>query len=94
MLLLFINLKLVFLTLSTLVPALLAVALFTIAERKILAGLQRRQGPTVVGIWGFLQVLADGFKLLLKSTKTMCSKRNKLLFIICPIISFVLSFSM
>lgn len=84
--------KLFFLTVSALVPSLLAVALFTIAERKILAGLQRRHGPTVVGIWGFLQVLADGFKLILKDTKTVCNRRNKVLFILCPLFSFVLSF--
>ena len=34
------------------VPLLIAVAYFTLAERKILASIQRRRGPMVVGLWG------------------------------------------
>ena len=50
------------------VPLLIAVAYFTLAERKIMAGIQRRRGPDVVGAWGLLQPLADGFKLIIKET--------------------------
>ena len=45
------------------VPLLIAVAYFTLAERKVIASIQRRRGPNVVGIWGLLQPLADGLKL-------------------------------
>ena len=44
----------------------IAVAYFTIAERKVMAAIQRRKGPNVVGLWGLLQPVADGAKLLLK----------------------------
>jgi len=52
--------------LITLVASLLTIAFFTIAERKLLASIQRRKGPNVTGFWGILQAFADGLKLLLK----------------------------
>src|ERR687889_553908 len=48
------------------VPALLAVAYVTIAERKTMASMQRRLGPNIVGYYGLLQAFADALKLLLK----------------------------
>jgi NADH-quinone oxidoreductase subunit H len=36
--------------LPPLIPILLLVALFTLFERKILGGIQRRRGPNVVGL--------------------------------------------
>ena len=45
---------------------LISIAYYTLAERKIMAAIQRRRGPNVVGIWGLLQPLADGLKLLTK----------------------------
>jgi len=36
--------------LVTLIPLLLVIAIFTLAERKIMASVQRRKGPNVVGI--------------------------------------------
>jgi NADH:ubiquinone oxidoreductase subunit H len=42
-------LLLLVLTLVTLVPILLTVAFFTFCERKVLASIQRRRGPNVVG---------------------------------------------
>ena len=41
------------------VPLLLCVAYLTLAERKIIAAMQLRKGPNVVGVWGLLQPLAD-----------------------------------
>lgn len=38
-----------------LVPILMAVAFVTIAERKIMAAMQRRCGPNAVGVLGLLQ---------------------------------------
>ena len=50
------------------VPILISVAYFTLAERKIMGAIHRRRGPNVVGTYGLLQPLADGFKLFVKET--------------------------
>ena len=68
----------------------IAVAYFTLVERKILGSIQRRRGPNVVGVFGLLQPLSDGFKLLVKEV-LLPSSSNKLLFILAPFITFVLS---
>ena len=38
------------LSLELIVPLLISIAFFTIAERKIMASIQRRKGPNVVGM--------------------------------------------
>nr|YP_010042753.1 NADH dehydrogenase subunit 1 [Ophidiaster granifer]QPC56382.1 NADH dehydrogenase subunit 1 [Ophidiaster granifer] len=53
---------------SFVVPILLAVALLTLVERKVLGYMQFRKGPNIVGPFGLLQPIADGFKLLIKET--------------------------
>lgn len=72
------------------VPLLLAVAYFTLAERKIMAAMQRRFGPNVVGYAGLLQAMADGVKLLTKQT-IIPTKSNRTLFLFAPVYSFALS---
>jgi len=72
------------------VPLLISVAYFTLAERKILGAIQRRRGPNVVGVFGLLQPLSDGFKLLVKET-VLPSNANKFIFVLSPIITFVIS---
>jgi NADH-quinone oxidoreductase subunit H len=72
------------------VPLLISVAYFTLAERKILASIQRRRGPMVVGLWGLGQALADGLKLLVKET-ILPSTSNVVIFIIAPILTFLLA---
>lgn len=72
------------------VPLLLSVAFFTLAERKILGAIQRRRGPNVVGAYGLLQPLSDGFKLLVKET-VLPSSSNKLIFVLSPMLTFVIS---
>ena len=72
------------------VTLLIAVAFFTLAERKILGSIQRRKGPNVVGVYGLLQPISDGFKLLIKET-VLPSSANKFIFVLAPIITFVVS---
>jgi len=72
------------------VPLLISVAYFTLAERKILGAIQRRRGPNVVGAYGLLQPLSDGFKLLVKET-VIPSSANQLIFIVSPMLTFIVS---
>jgi NADH-quinone oxidoreductase subunit H len=88
---LFIILSFIIKTLIILIPILVSVAFFTLLERKIMASIQRRRGPNVVGILGILQPFADGLKLLIKET-IIPSKANKIIFIIAPILALFLSF--
>ena len=71
---------------------LFSVAYFTVFERKLLASLQARKGPTKVGVWGLLQPISDGVKLILKETIV---PRNSFpfVFFIAPIIGFVFGFA-
>ena len=71
-------------------PLIIAVAYFTLVERKVMAGIQRRRGPDVVGAWGLIQPFADAAKLILKET-ILPSTANTVLFVIAPILSFMLS---
>ena len=76
--------------LSITIPLLLAVAFFTVAERKIMGAIQRRRGPNVIGFIGLLQALADGLKLFVKET-TLPSNSNIGVFLLAPVLSFLLS---
>jgi NADH-quinone oxidoreductase subunit H len=77
-------------TLFIVVPVLIAVAFFTVSERKLIGSIQRRRGPNVVGFFGLFQALADGLKLFLKET-VLPSSANKVLFSIAPMLTFFLS---
>ena len=76
--------------LAVVVPLLIAVAFFTVAERKIMGIIQRRKGPNVIGYMGMLQALADGLKLFVKET-TLPSNSNIVIFLLAPVLCFVLS---
>jgi NADH:ubiquinone oxidoreductase subunit H len=69
---------------------LVAIAYYTIAERKIMAAIQRRRGPNVVGFWGLLQPLADGLKLIAKEM-VIPSHSNSRIFVIAPLSVLTLS---
>jgi len=72
------------------IPLLIAVAFFTVAERKIMGIIQRRRGPNVIGYAGLLQALADGLKLFVKET-ILPSNSNLIIFLFAPILCFLLS---
>ncbi|MDE3016404.1 MAG: NADH-quinone oxidoreductase subunit NuoH [Pseudomonadota bacterium] len=72
------------------VPLLICVAMLTWFERKVIAAMQLRKGPNVVGFFGLLQPFADGLKLLLKET-IVPSGANQALFLIAPMLTFTLA---
>lgn len=76
--------------LALVVPLLIAVAYFTLYERHILAALQRRQGPNIVGFYGLFQPLADGLKLFLKES-ILPKSANAFMFILSPVFTFALA---
>jgi NADH-ubiquinone oxidoreductase chain 1 len=76
--------------LAVLVPALLAVAYVTVAERKTMASMQRRLGPNVVGYYGLLQAFADALKLLLKEYVAP-TQANIVLFFLGPVVTLIFS---
>ena len=82
----FILLKIV----ALVVPLLIIVAFLTYAERKVIASVQLRKGPNVVGPFGLLQPLADGLKLFSKET-IFPTVSNKIVFLLAPMVAFSLS---
>jgi NADH-quinone oxidoreductase subunit H len=76
--------------LALLVPLLIGVAYLTYAERKVLAAMQLRKGPNVVGPFGLLQPFADALKMLMKET-IIPSGSNRLLFLMAPMLTFALA---
>src|SRR5476649_2669046 len=72
------------------VPLLICVAMLTLAERKVIAAMQLRKGPNVVGWWGLLQPFADGLKLLFKET-IIPSEADVPVFLLAPVLTFGLA---
>jgi NADH-quinone oxidoreductase subunit H len=76
--------------LALLVPLLIGVAYLTYAERKVLAAMQLRKGPNVVGPFGLFQPFADAIKMLMKET-IVPTGANRLLFLFAPMLTFMLA---
>ena len=71
-------------------PVLAAAAYMTLAERKVIAAMQLRKGPNVVGPFGLLQPIADGIKVLFKETIIPVGA-NRVVFLLAPMLTFILS---
>ena len=76
--------------LALLVPLLIAVAYLTYAERKVLAAIQLRRGPNVVGPFGLWQPFADAIKMIMKET-IIPTGANRALFLMAPMLTFALA---
>ena len=77
-------------TLAMLVPVLVSVAYLTLAERKVMAAMQMRQGPNRVGAFGLLQPFADALKMLMKET-IVPTGASRLLFLMAPLLTMTLA---
>lgn len=76
--------------LLSIISLLITVAFYTLAERKLIAFIQRRKGPNVVGIFGLLQPLIDGIKAVMKE-QIKPLRNEKYFFIIAPFLCFFIS---
>jgi len=89
--LIFFSIPYVLIILVKIICILIAIAYFTIAERKVMASIQRRMGPNIEGgPFGLIQPIADGLKLLSKEL-IIPSHANIIIFIFSPLLVFILS---
>lgn len=85
-------LEMTLITIITLVPILISLAFYTLAERKIMASIQLRVGPNINGWLGLLQPILDGVKLVLKEP-LFPARSNKVLFVSAPALALGISFA-
>nr|WBQ42666.1 NADH dehydrogenase subunit 1 [Nectoneanthes oxypoda] len=87
------NIKLIITLLMIFVCVLLAMAFFTLLERKILGYVQLRKGPNKVALSGIPQPMADAVKLFTKELN-MPMYANTLPFIFSPMLALFLALTM
>src|SRR3990167_1999308 len=75
---------------AVILPLLVALAFFMLADRKIWAGVQMRKGPNVVGPFGLLQSFADLIKFVLKEI-VVPAGADKVVFLLAPVLTFTLA---
>jgi NADH-quinone oxidoreductase subunit H len=80
----------IFKILFIILPLIGVVAFLTYFERKVIAAMQLRKGPNVVGPFGLFQPLADGMKLLFKEP-IIPYGANKIIFLLAPVITYSLA---
>lgn len=78
------------LVIEIVIVVLIGVAYITLGERKVMGGMQRRKGPNIIGIYGILQPIIDGGKLLIKEI-LIPQQSNKINYIIGPTLTLILS---
>jgi NADH-ubiquinone oxidoreductase chain 1 len=79
-------------SLVIIITTLIAIAFFTLLERKILGYSHLRKGPNKVRFIGLLQPIADAVKLFLKELNIPTSS-NTLAFFLAPILTLILAIS-
>nr|YP_009685907.1 NADH dehydrogenase subunit 1 [Epiplatys grahami]QDW10679.1 NADH dehydrogenase subunit 1 [Epiplatys grahami] len=79
--------------LITVIFVLLAVAILTLVERKVISYMQHRKGPNIVGPYGLLQPIADGVKLFLKEP-VRPSTSSSFLFLLTPTMALTLALTL
>ena len=75
---------------TVIISVMMSVAYLVYMERKVIAAIQLRQGPNVVGPFGLLQPFADAVKLIIKE-HIIPFKSNKICFFVAPVITFTLA---
>lgn len=80
-------------TLTIFICILIAIAFFTLLERKILGYIQLRKGPNKVTIIGIPQPIADAVKLFTKEINTPIMA-NIIPFIAAPILGLFLALTL
>ena len=78
---------------NILLTVMLTVSFYTLMERKVIASVQRRVGPNVVGYAGLLQPFADGLKAAAKG-KSKPWVAPRFIFLMAPILSLTISLSL
>jgi NADH-quinone oxidoreductase subunit H len=74
------------------VPLIVAVAFFTLAERKVIGFMQARLGPTEIGPFALLQPFADTTKMLFKEL-VVPTNVDRTLYIIAPLLTLAPGFA-